>query len=163
MLRFYKEKKFLISLLVIMLDGIIVYFIPSFMNKLNYFFPMLTISLIPFLSKSKKDYLYIFIVGIIYDLLYSNIILYHAIIFFCLGIINQKINKYFNSGILFFILLAILNIIFYDTISFLLVLLSNYQSVTINDLIYKIEHSILLNIMSVFVYYFLFKKKSINA
>ena len=93
---FYKEKRLLISILVIILDGIITYFVPSYFNKLNYFYPMLTISFIPFLCKNKHtNYLTIFILGIIYDLLYSNIFLYNAIIFLGLAIINQKIIKYF--------------------------------------------------------------------
>lgn len=164
MLSFYKEKRLLISILVIILDGIITYFVPSYFNKLNYFYPMLTISFIPFLCKNKHtNYLTIFILGIIYDLLYSNIFLYNAIIFLGLAIINQKIIKYFSDSLLLFIFLAFLNILIYDSVSFLLVIISNYQSVVFSDLIYKIEHSILLNIVSVFVFYFLFKKRRINT
>ena len=161
---FYKEKKLLISLLIIILDGIIIYFIPSFFNKLNYFYPMLTISFIPFLCKNKTNsYLTIFILGVIYDLLYSSLFLYHALIFLLLAIINRKIIKYFSDSLLLFIFLAFLNIIIYDSITFILVIISNYQTITFNDLIYKIEHSLLLNIVSVFVFYFLFKKRNLNT
>lgn len=163
MLWFYKEKKILISLLLIILDGIIIYFIPSYMNKLNYFYPMLTISFIPFLYKEKNSYLIIIILGIIYDLLYSNIFLYNAVIFLILSMINYRIIKYFNNSLILYVLLSLLNIVLYDSILFLLVIVSNYQSITINDLIYKITHSIILNIMSVFVLYFIFKKRSLNA
>ena len=52
MLASYKEKKFwIISLLIIILDGLIIYFIPSYFNNLNYLYPMLTVSLIHFISK----------------------------------------------------------------------------------------------------------------
>ena len=156
---FYKEKKLLISIIVIILDGVITYLVPSFMNKLNYFYPMLTISFIPFLCANKKNsYLFIFILGIIYDLLYSNIFLYSATIFLGLAIINRKLIKYFNTSLFLFIFLSILNIVLYDILGFLLVIISNYQSIALTDLIYKIEHSILLNIMSVFVFYFMLKK-----
>lgn len=134
------------------------------MNKLNFFYPMLTISLIPFLCHNKKKiYLMIFFLGLIYDLLYSNIFLYHVILFLILFTIDEVIIKYFNRSLLLFILLAILNILIYDSITFLLVLLSSYANVTIYDLIYKIKNSILLNILSVFVYYFLFKKRGANT
>ena len=161
MLWFYKEKRLLISLILIILDGIIIYYIPSFMNKLNYFYPMLTISFIPFLYKEKTRYL--IVLGIVFDLLYSNIFLYNVVIFLLLASIDYKIIKYFNNSLVLYIFLSLLNITLYDSILFLLVIVSNYQSITIHDLIYKISHSIILNIMSVFVFYFMFKKRSLNA
>ena len=162
MLLFYQERMYLlVSLLVILLDGIIIYYIPEFYNQLNYFYPMLTISIIPFsyLCSKKKYYLFILVMGIIYDLLYSNILLYNTIIFILLINIDVKIINDFEDSLLLFILLSLLNIVIYDTIGFLLVILTSYQSITIYDLIYKIDHSILLNIMSVFVFWFLFKKR----
>ena len=76
MLASYKEKKYLIiSLITLLIDGIIVYYKPSFFNQLTIFYPMLTISLIPFLyiNKANDYYKFSFFLGIIYDLLYSNI------------------------------------------------------------------------------------------
>ena len=160
MLAFLKEKKWIISLIIIILDGAITYFIPSYFNKLNLFYPMLTISLIPFLFEgSIKDYYKIcFIIGIIYDLLYSNIFLYNALLFLLLSKIDSKLMKYFKNSLFFYIILVIINIFLYDLICYLLVLITNYQVVTISDLIYKLKNSLLLNIMSSFVYFFLFKK-----
>ena len=163
MWQFLKDTKYLIvSLLAIILDGIITYYIPSYFNKMNIFYPMLTLSLIPFLyyNNLKKYYYSVFALGMIYDLLYTDIFLYNAIIFLVISIIDFKILNYFRSSLLLLIALVILNIILYDTISFILVIITNYQIVTINDLIYKISNSIILNIMSVFVYFFLFKKRS---
>ena len=166
MLVFYYERKYLlISLLLIILDGLIIYYIPSYFNKLNYFYPMLTISSIPFtyLSKKRNNYILPVVIGIIYDLFYSNIFLYNAIIFLIIANIDFEIIKHFKISLLLFILLAILNIVIYDTINFLLIILTSYQSVGLMDLIYKIDHSILLNIMSVFVLWFLFKNHKHHA
>ena len=163
MLWFYKEKKYLIiSLLIVLLDGIIIYFVPSFFNKINYFYPMLTITLIPFIAKDKKRLWLVILLGFIYDLLYTNIFLYNTLIFLLLGIINNKIINYFDSSIFLYIMLTVLNIIMYDSITFILVIITNYHDITINDLIYKIKHSLLLNIMSVFIYFFLFNKKHLK-
>ena len=160
MWQFYKEKKYLIvSIIILFLDGIIVYYMPSYFNKLNYFYPMLTISFISFLSFRYQDnYFIIIFLGLMYDLLYSNILFYNIIIFLLLSIINTKIKRYFKSNLLLFIIITIFNICLYDSISFILVLLTDYQSVSIMDLLYKFSHSIVLNIMSVFVFFFLFKK-----
>ena len=161
MLWFYNVRKYLlISVLIIIIDGLIIYFIPSYFNKLNYFYPMLTISLIPFIYFTNKKYNYflITVIGIIYDILYSNIFLFNVILFIIIVNLDILISKYFKNKFFLFLLLTLFNIIIYDLISFILVIITNYQTVTIYDLLYKINHSILLNIMSAFVYYFLFKK-----
>lgn len=166
MLVFYKEKKYLlISLLIIILDGIIMYLVPSYFNKLNNFYPMLTISFIPFvyLTNKKYSYLLIIVIGGIYDLLYSNIFLYNVIVFIILLNLDVKILKYFKANLLLLIIVSLLNIVIYDIIGFLLVMITGYQEVNISDLFYKIEHSIFLNIMLVFVVWFLFKKDFIHA
>ena len=162
MWRFLKDVKYLIvSIIAIIIDGVIVYFIPSYFNNLNLFYPMFTISLIPFLycNNSKKYYYTIFILGVFYDILYTDIFLYNAILFLILGIINVTIIKYFKNSLFLLLILTFINIIMYDSISFVLVILTNYQNIIIYDLFYKISHSLIVNIMSVFVYFFLFKKR----
>ena len=161
MLAFFQEKKYLlISLLIIILDGLIVYYIPSYYNNLNYLYPMLTISFIPFLyQEKKKDYLmFIFILGIIYDLLYSNIFLFNAFIFLIIGKIDYKIYKAFKLNITIYMLMILLNIIIYDSILFLLIYLTGYQTVTIFNYLYKIKNSMLLNIIFGIICYS-FKRK----
>lgn len=166
MLLFYHVKKYLIiSLITVILDGLISYFIGGYFNNLNYFYPMLTISFIPFiyLGLKKKSYIFIIITGIIYDLLYSSIFLYNVILFFILINIDMKISECFKDSLLLFLLLSLFNIIFYDVIGFIITIIVNYQSITIYDLIYKINHSIILNIMSVFVFWFLCKNDKSHA
>ena len=161
MLASYNGKKYLLaSLLAITLDGVISYYLPSYFNNINYIYPMLTVSLIPFLSKenSKKNILYIFIIGLIYNLLYSNIFLFHSLVFIILFKINNLFLNIFKDQFFSYVILVIINIIFYDSLYFLLILLTNYQVLNISDLIYKIKHS-LPNIMSVFVYWFIIKKQ----
>ena len=156
-----KDGKYLItSIIVILLDGIITYFIPSYFNNLNYFYPMLSITLISFFNLERQEnYNIILIIGILYDLLYSHILFYNAIIFLFIAIIDNYLKKYFKESLIFLIMITIINIVFYDSIGFLLVILTNYNIITLTDLLYKILHSLILNIMSVFVYFFLFKKR----
>lgn len=154
-----------IILILIILDGLIIYYIPSYFNNINFLYPMLTLSLISVLANNlslKKYYQTVFIMGIIYDILYSNIFLYNAFLFLLISKINTKIYKVLKHNLFLVILITILNIIIYDTITFLLIKFSSYQSVDFIDLIYKIKNSLLLNILIVFVYYFYFKKKNIH-
>ena len=161
MLAYYKEKKYLIiSLIAIILDGVISYLLPSFFNRIIVY-PMFTISLIPFLSKSnnKKNIIFIFIIGFIYNSLYSNIFLFHPLIFIILSKIDNSLLKIFKESIVSYIFLGITNIIIYDSLYYLLIILTAYQVLNINDLLYKIKNSLIINIMSVFVYYNLVKNK----
>lgn len=154
-----------IILILIILDGLIIYYIPSYFNNINFLYPMLTLSLISVLANNlslKKYYQTVFIMGIIYDILYSNIFLYNAFLFLLISKINTKIYKVLKHNLFLVILITILNIIIYDTITFLLIKFSSYQSVDFIDLVYKIKNSLLLNILIVFVYYFYFKKKNIH-
>ena len=162
MLAYLKEKNLVISLLTIIMDGIMVYFIPAYYQQLNYFYPMLTISLIPFLyhGNERKYYQDVFLLGIIYDLLFSNLLLFNAFIFLFLGKINYKTLKWLKNNCFSFLLLIIINIILYDLICFLLVLFTKYNNVSIMNLFYKIEHSLPLNILSGFWFYLYSKKKN---
>lgn len=154
-----------IIILTIFLDGILVYYLPSYFNALSFFYPMLTISLLSLLYHYyplKKYYRICFIIGFIYDLLYSSIFLYHALLFLLLAKINSKVYKIFKPNFLVKIFLVIINIIIYDTICFMIIKFSHYMTVDIIDLFYKISHSLLLNIMLVFVDSFFFKKKRLR-
>lgn len=150
---------YIIGFIIIILDGLLVYFIPSYFNELNYFYPMLSITYLVFLYGYSKKYLKTsFILGFIYDLLYSNIFLYNSLIFLLLGKINKKIFNYLQINLFNKIIILILNIIIYDSINFLIIYFSKYNYVLFNDLIYKILHSLLLNILFIIILYFFFKK-----
>ena len=152
----------IISFITILLDGIIVYFSNISFGQLNIFYPMLTISLIPFFDrrKIKKYYQNCFIIGFIYDLFYSNIFLFNAMLFLLLGFVDLNILKRMKNNLFWYIVIVVVNIILYDTINFLFVIMSNYQLINLDALLYKILHSLLLNIMSCFVYFILFKRKA---
>ena len=161
----YRGKKYLISvILALLLDGIFSYIYPSYFNNINYFYPMFTVSIIPFLStkNNKTTYLYIIVLGLVYNLLYSNIFLFHPIIFLLLSKIDNILIKYIKESIYLYIILVLINIVIYDSIYFLLIILTSYQEITIFDLIYKIKYS-LLNILSVFVFWFIIKKRIVTA
>lgn len=150
---------YIIGFIIIILDGLLVYFIPSYFNELNYFYPMLSITYLVFLYGYSKNYLKTsFILGFIYDLLYSNIFLYNSLIFLLLGKINKKIFNYFQINLFNKIIILLLNIIIYDTINFLIIYFSKYNNVIFNDLVYKVLHSLLLNILFIIILNFFFKK-----
>ena len=150
---------YIIGFIIIILDGFIVYLIPSYFNELNYFYPMLSITfLVSIYGYSKKYLKTSFILGFIYDLLYSNIFLYNSLIFLLLAKINKKIFNYIQNNLFNKILILLLNIILYDTINFFIVYFSKYNNVSFNDLVYKVSHSLLLNIIFIIIFNVLLKK-----
>ena len=154
---------YLVTILTIILDGYITYIYPSYFNNITYLYPMLTLSLIVSISSNKDTYLkYSLIIGFIYDLLYSTIFLYNSLIFLMLAKINKKILSSIRESFIIRIIILILNIIIYDSISFLIVYLTKYNDVTFLSLFYKISHSLILNILSLFVISFILKKYRIN-
>lgn len=154
---------YLVTILTIILDGYITYIYPSYFNNITYLYPMLTLSLIVSISSNKDTYLkYSLIIGFIYDLLYSTIFLYNTLIFLMLAKINKKILCSIRESFIIRIIILILNIIIYDSISFLIVYLTKYNDVTFLSLLYKISHSLILNILSLFVISFILKKYRIN-
>ena len=151
---------YIIGIIIIILDGLIVYFFPSYFNELNYLYPMFSITFLVAIYGYSKNYLKTsFVLGFIYDLLYSNIFLYNTLIFLLLSKINKKIFNYIQINLFNKILLLIVNIILYDSINFLIIQISKYNKLVFNDLIYKISHSLLLNIIFIIIINFVLKKR----
>lgn len=142
----------LIIIISLILDGILSNILPFMVNNLSLFTPLLTIISIfliyPFYQKKEKEYyLTIIITGIVYDLLYTNLLFYNTIIFLILSLITKYIYKKYEVNYLNIIIQIILLITSYELINAIIILLFNLVPVTINKLVYKITHSLILNIV----------------
>lgn len=140
---------YILIFFVILLDYLLIYFIPSYFNNLYLFYPMLTLTLTVFLYKKvdNKNYLKtVFLIGIIYDFLFSYIFLFNSLIFLMFAKLIKKIYKYLRCNLITQIILVICFIFIYDLFLFLLIRISNYNNVLFIDLVYKVKNSILLNI-----------------
>ena len=156
---------YLFMIICLFLDYIYPFSIPSFFNKLNLFYPMFTLTYLVFLYKkiSYKEYnKLIIITGILYDLLFSYLFLFNTLAFILFNKILKKIEKYFRLNIILQIIILIMFIVLYDSILFILVYISKYNNVNINDLVYKISHSIILNILYYFWLVIIFGNKRLK-
>ena len=136
----------------IYLDGFLTLFLPFLPGGLSIFTPMLTIVSIfiiyPLYRKQEKKYFTIlFIVGIIYDLLYTNLLFYDSIIFIFLGLIIRKIYKDFTVEHIKLSIHIIILIVVYELLFSFFIIVFNLVPLTITKVAYKITHSILLNII----------------
>ena len=142
----------IILLISIVLDGILSNFLPFLVNDLSLFTPMLTVIAIfmiyPFFRKKEKKYfITIFIVGMIYDLLYTNLVFFNGVLFLIIGFISLEIYKNFEISYLKLIIYLILIISAYEILTGIILLVFNMVPVTIYKVLYKITHSLILNII----------------
>ncbi len=142
----------IIITLSLIIDGILSNIFPYTINNLSLFTPLLTLISIyliyPFYKKKEKKYMItLFLTGIIYDLLYTNLIFYNAITFTIIGIISKYIYKHYEINYLNIIIQIILIVTIYESLNALIIILFNLVPMSISRLFYKITHSLLLNII----------------
>ena len=102
----------------------------------------------PFFRKKEKNYfITIFIVGMIYDLLYTNLVFFNGVLFLIIGFISLEIYKNFEISYLKLIIYLILIISAYEILTGIILLVFNMVPVTLYKVLYKITHSLILNIV----------------
>ena len=168
----------IISLIIIivslLLDGILTNFLPYLYTNLSIFTPLFTLVSIfmiyPFFKKKEKSYfIIIFIVGIIYDLLYTNLLFFNGVLFVVIGLLIKYIYKTYEITPLRLILYIIILVTAYESLTGIILLVFNVVPVTFYKVFYKIINSLLLNIIySELIYLIIklipskYKKISIN-
>lgn len=153
----------IILIISIYLDGFLTLYLPYLPGGLSIFTPMLTIVSIfiiyPLYRKREKQYfITLFIVGIIYDLLYTNLLFYDALVFMFLGLIIRKVYKNFTVEHLKLSIHIILLIVIYELLISFFIIVFNLVPISLTKVIYKIAHSILLNIIYGELLYTIIKK-----
>ena len=164
----------IILIVSLFLDGILSNFFPYMTGNLSVFTPMLTITSIiiiyPFYKKKLRNY-YIscLLVGFFYDFLYTNMVFYNAILFLGLGFIIMLLYRYIRIHWLSLILFVIAVIFCYEGMNAIIILSFQLVPMTFYRFLYKVLHSLLLNIIYAELLYFIiwllpkkYKEISIN-
>lgn len=157
-----------------LLDGILSNFLPYMVGDLSLFTPMFTIvSLViiyPFFTKKLK-YFFItcFLVGLVYDFMYTNLLFYNAVLFLAVGLILMFLYRYIRPSWLSLILFIVVVIAGYECMNAIVILAFQLVPMTFYRLLYKISHSLLLNLCYGEILYFIiwllperYKRVSIN-
>lgn len=138
-------------LISIILDITASTLITSTYQNINYLFPQILISSLTIsylLIKNKKLYFIIItLLGLIYDILYSDIFLINTYFFLLQGLFLQAFYKNKEQTPLNVSLVSILTFIFYDIYIFFTLILLKEETFKITELYYKISHSLILNII----------------
>lgn len=146
----------IILVLSFIFDGVLSNFIPYQENNLSLFTPLLTIVsfivIFPFFRKKESHYFIIlFVVGLLYDLFYTNLLFFNSVMFLIVGLIINKISKSISKNFINIIIETIIVIVCYESLTALILFIYTVVPITINEVIYKITHSLLLNIIYVLI------------
>ena len=151
-------KKILIIISSFILDIILSNVLPFMKGDLSIFtslFVPITIYLIyPFYKNQKlKYYIESFIIGIIYDLIFTNLLFFDGVIFLIISLVSVKIYKNFIVDKYKNIMYVFLIIILYEFLVASIFLIFNFVPISFYDFIYKISHTLLINVVYGFLLY----------
>lgn len=146
----------LLSIIIIVisfvLEIILNNFLPYLEGDLSLFTPMFTlISLFliyPLLKKDLTKYFIIALVlGIIYDLFFTNLLFFNGLLFLGIAYIIHILYKYLEINFINIILETIIIITIYELLTVVSIVLFNLVPITLPKVIYKISHSLIINII----------------
>lgn len=151
-------KKTLIIISSFILDIILSNVLPFMKGDLSIFtslFVPITIYLIyPFYKNQKlKYYIESFIIGIIYDLIFTNLLFFDGVIFLIISLVSVKIYKNFIVDKYKNIMYVFLIIILYEFLVASIFLIFNLVPICFYDFVYKISHTLLINVVYGFLLY----------
>lgn len=110
-----------------------------------------------------------FLLGILYDLFYTNLLFWNAILFLEIAYVSRFLYHNFEVGFIRLIFLVSIIVVVYESSTAFIIFLFQLVPITFSKLFYKIIHSLLFNIFYIqFLYWILkvipkkYKKISIN-
>jgi rod shape-determining protein MreD len=143
----------IILLISFYLEGII-----SNLLNINFLIPLFTlVSLIiiyQYLYNLKNDYYKLcFIIGLLYDIAYTDTLFLNACLFLFIGFIITKLNIIITNNTFNVIILSILIINIYRILTFIILILINYIDLNFYNLFISIVNSLIINIIYVVILY----------
>ena len=154
---------YVLTIITLFFDGLLTNYLPFIPNTLTLFNPLFTITLIFFLPEffnheEKKFYMFLGILGFIYDILFTNLLFVHVFIFMFLGFISKYLKKKIDVNYITIILHIIILIFIYELLFGLLVFMFNLVPINFSKILYVFSHSIILNIIYAEIIFIILKK-----
>ena len=146
----------------LMLDGILTNFLPYNVSNLSLFTPLTTlVSLIiiyPLYYHRNRDYyIMAFILGIIYDLFYTNLLFLNGFLFLLMALLYLKLHREIGESVIRILINILLCIVIYELLTASVILVFNLVPITFSKVLYKIGHSLLLNLIYGEILYLILK------
>lgn len=152
-----------IGLLIIILsfysDGLMsIYQNITYFNIFS-FYPLFTITALvlsyPYFREQRKTYFkYVLIIGLLYDLAYTNTLFLNLVLFMGLGFLIKYFYNYFNSNFINGLLLNLFIIIIYELAMFLILNLVKYVVIDLKTFSLMLISFIITNTLYYIISYF---------
>lgn len=136
----------------LIIDGVLTNFLPYSVSALSLFTPLTTlVSLIIvyplYYHRNKEYYILAFVLGIIYDLFYTNLLFLNGFLFLLIALLYVKLYKEIGDGVIRILISILLCIVIYELLTAGIILIFNLVPLTFSKVLYKIDHSLLLNLI----------------
>jgi len=147
----------------LILDGLLSNFLPFMVGELSFFTPLFTVISVfliyPFYKKKEKRkyFITISLIGIVYDLLFTNLLFFHMILFLILGCFVVLCYRYLDTNFLMVLIESVLLITIYQGLSSFFFFLFQVVPVSFDDFCYLLEHTLVLNVLYAELGFFLIK------
>lgn len=148
---------YVVLIISFLLDG----FISTIIGSNSLFFPLFTllalIIICPFFKK-KETHKFLFIAaftGMLYDIVYTNTFMLNIGMFLLSAILIKFIFQIYASNIVSNILISILLIILYRSITYFAFVISGYLAFSFTELLRGVYSSLMINILYIAVSYLL--------
>ena len=150
------------TIISFLLDGLMSNYISINIIDPSYFRTIYTIiSLViiyNYFDNNSKYLKILLILGMLFDIVYTNTFLLNIIIFLLIYVIIKKINLFISNNVLTINIKALISLFVYHILSYLILLLANYHHYSINLLLIILSRSIIMTIIYTTISYLLMKK-----
>ena len=150
---------------VLIISFILDSIVSNFISLDSLFFPLFTlmalIIIYPYFNNNRQKYFGVCLVtGICYDLIYSNTIIIHGMLFLLIGFIITRLNLIISNNSINVGIMAIVCIVIYRFLAYGLLLITASTSFEWFSLLKSIYSSLILNILYVILIYIITDKIS---
>lgn len=150
--------KILIILISFILEGIFSNYLP--VN--SYFASLFTLTsliiIYPLFTENKDYYKYTFLTGLAYDLIYTDTMIFHAIIFCFMGFLISRLNLVLTDNYINTLIILALSLAIYRVITYLILILVSSLSFNFLNLILSILKSLTANLIYGLVLFLIIRK-----
>ena len=141
----------IIIIISLILDGLLTNFFP-YVGTLSLFTPLLTVVAIsityPLFRKHEKKYLIIlFIIGILYDSFYTNMLFLDGVLFLIIGLMSIRLHKFIKVDFYKLLVLLLIVIVTYELLNASIFFIFRITNITILEVLSKVLHTLLLNLL----------------
>lgn len=150
--------RLVIIIVSFLLEGIVSNFVP--MN--SFLVPLFTLTALimiyPLFDEAALYYKYTFITGLAYDLLYTDTILFHAIIFCFMAFLITKLNLVLSDNFINTLIIIGVCILVYRVMTYSVLILVGSVDFSISDLIFSVLRSLIINLIYSLILFLIIKK-----